>query len=97
MLDRFRLRSVPRVQDRDTQTGEVFDVSGDDTEPVVKSSRYNQPVSDRDLFSLQPALSRKHAPALRNRSRHRQNTAFKPGPQGAVEPLLQTVPALARR
>ncbi len=86
-LGRFRL-SVPRIKNRDAQIGEVLDVPGNDGELVMKRGRHDQAVSNRDLLSLQPTLSGENTPALRNRSRHRQNAAFKPRAQRPVEPLL---------
>ena len=43
-LGRFRL-SIPRVKNRDAETGKIFDVTRDHREAMLKSSRRDHPVS----------------------------------------------------
>lgn len=83
-----RALPLPRIENRDAETGEVSDVPGDEGEPVVEGGGHDQAVRDLDLSSLHPALSGEYTPPFCNRGRHRQDAALESRSQCAVEPCL---------
>src|SRR5271157_2961205 len=83
------LRGIPRIEDLDAETGEVFYVARDDREFVFNGGRGNHAVRRVEGRSFQLALTIQHAPAVGDGMGDGQDAVTKPDQEASLKPRLQ--------
>lgn len=84
---------LPRIENVEVQSFEVFGIAGDESEVVLKCCGGDESVRHRNLATPATLFSGQTAPAFRDGFGDRENAVLKPRAHHLIQPLLEFVAA----